>query len=100
MLLTISCNLLDSNRLRLKLAAFVDPTDARSTSWLNKSTIRTERNVVKRRVPPRAEAIVLVPARSPVRFRWSHHKDTLYIHLERELGSRWTPRRSSATRRG
>jgi hypothetical protein len=78
----------------------VDPTDARSTSWLNKSTIRTERNVVKRRVPPRAEAIMLMPAGSPVRLRWSRHKDTLYIHLERELGRRWTPRRSSATRRG
>ena len=63
-------------------------------SWLNKSTIRTERNVVKRRVPPRAEAIMLVPAGSPVRLRWSRHKNTLYIHLERELGRRWTPRRS------
>jgi hypothetical protein len=29
MMVTMSRNLLDSNRLRLKLATFVDPTDAR-----------------------------------------------------------------------
>src|SRR5580692_3380866 len=40
---------------------------------------------VKRRVPPPAGSIVVVPAGSPARYRWSGCMDTLNIYLEPDL---------------
>src|SRR5262245_56309766 len=37
---------------------------------------------VKRHVPPPAGSILLAPAGSPVRWRWSGHKDSLHVHLD------------------
>jgi AraC family transcriptional regulator len=37
---------------------------------------------VKRHVPPPAGSILLVPAGSPARWRWSGHNDALHIYLE------------------
>jgi AraC family transcriptional regulator len=37
---------------------------------------------VKRHVPPPAGAISVIPAGTPVRWRWSGPKDSLHIHLE------------------
>jgi AraC family transcriptional regulator len=43
---------------------------------------------VKRHVPPPAGAISLVPAGTPVHWRWSGRKDSLHIHLEPGLVER------------
>jgi AraC family transcriptional regulator len=43
---------------------------------------------VKRHVPPPAGSIVLVPAGSPARWRWSGPRDTLHIYLEPGLVAR------------
>ena len=43
---------------------------------------------VKRRVPPPAGSIVMVPAGSPARYRWSGRMDTLNIYLEPGLVGR------------
>jgi AraC family transcriptional regulator len=43
---------------------------------------------VKRRVPPPAGAISLIPAGSPARWRWSGQKDSLHIYLEPGLVAR------------
>jgi AraC family transcriptional regulator len=43
---------------------------------------------VKRHVPPPAGAVVLVPAGSPARWRWSGPRDTLHIYLDPELVAR------------
>jgi AraC family transcriptional regulator len=43
---------------------------------------------VKRRVPPPAGSIVVVPAGSPARYRWSGCMDTLNIYLEPGLVAR------------
>ena len=43
---------------------------------------------VKRHVPPPAGSIMLVPAGSPARWRWSGRKDSLHIFLEPGLVAR------------
>jgi hypothetical protein len=43
---------------------------------------------VKRHVPPPAGAISMVPAGSPIQWRWSGPKDSLHIHLEPDLVER------------
>jgi AraC family transcriptional regulator len=43
---------------------------------------------VKRHVPPPAGSIMLVPAGTPARYRWSGHMDTLNIYLEPGLFGR------------
>jgi AraC family transcriptional regulator len=43
---------------------------------------------VKRHVPPPAGSISLVPAGSPVQWRWSGRSDSLHIYLEPELVAR------------
>src|SRR5207253_629009 len=43
---------------------------------------------VKRRVPPPAGSILLVPAGSPALWRWTGRKDSLHIYLEPGLVSR------------
>ena len=41
---------------------------------------------VKRRVPPPAGSIVVVPAGSPARYRWSGCMDTINLHLQAGAG--------------
>jgi AraC family transcriptional regulator len=43
---------------------------------------------VKRHLPPPAGSVVLVPAGSPARWRWSGPRDTLHIYLEPGLVTR------------
>ena len=43
---------------------------------------------VNRVVPPRAGSILVVPAGSPVRYRWSSHSDSLHVFLEPGLVER------------
>ena len=43
---------------------------------------------VNRGVPPRAGSILVVPAGSPVRYRWSSHSDSLHVFLEPGLVAR------------
>jgi AraC family transcriptional regulator len=43
---------------------------------------------VKRHVPPPAGAIALMPAGTPIQWRWSGPKDSLHIHLEPGLVAR------------
>ena len=43
---------------------------------------------VNRVVPPRAGSILVVPAGSPARYRWSSHSDSLHVFLEPGLVAR------------
>ena len=43
---------------------------------------------VKRRAPPPAGSIAVVPAGSPALWRWSGHKDSLHVYLEPGLVAR------------
>ena len=43
---------------------------------------------VKRHVPPPSGSIFVVPAGSPIRWRWSGPKDSLHIHLDPRLVAR------------
>jgi hypothetical protein len=43
---------------------------------------------VDRVVPPRAGSILVVPAGSPARWRWSCHTDSLHVFLEPGLVER------------
>jgi AraC family transcriptional regulator len=43
---------------------------------------------VTRVVPPSAGSILVVPAGSPARWRWSHHSDSLHVFLEPGLVAR------------
>jgi AraC family transcriptional regulator len=43
---------------------------------------------VTRVVPPPAGSILMVPAGSPARWRWSHHSDSLHVFLEPGLVAR------------
>jgi AraC family transcriptional regulator len=43
---------------------------------------------VNRLVPPRAGSILVVPAGSPARWRWSSHSDSLHVFLEPKLVTR------------
>src|SRR5262245_26232731 len=43
---------------------------------------------VNRVAPPRAGSILVVPAGSPARYRWSSHSDSLHVFLNPELVAR------------
>ena len=43
---------------------------------------------VKRHIPPPAGSILVIPAGSPARYRWSRHSDSLHIYLEHGLVTR------------
>jgi AraC family transcriptional regulator len=43
---------------------------------------------IRRVVPPRAGSILMVPAGSPARWRWSSHSDSLHVFLEPGLVAR------------
>ena len=43
---------------------------------------------VSRVVPPRAGSVLMVPAGSPARWRWSNHSDSLHVFLEPGLVAR------------
>jgi AraC family transcriptional regulator len=43
---------------------------------------------IRRVVPPRAGSILVVPAGSPARWRWSSHSDSLHVFLEPALVTR------------
>src|SRR5262249_4580620 len=43
---------------------------------------------INRIVPPPAGSILMVPAGSPARWRWSNHSDSLHVFLEAELVAR------------
>src|SRR5262249_26166683 len=43
---------------------------------------------IRRVVPPPAGSVLLVPAGSPARYRWSSHSDSLHVFLEPGLVAR------------